>query len=173
MTIDKQLSILRSRAEKLAKPLEYPPEPLSNLNLTEFSVSTESYAVETKYVREIYPLKAFTTLPGTPSFVLGVMNLRGQILSILDIRELFQLSRHTLSDLNKVIVTQFNTMELGILVDTVAGIRTVNPKELEPSLPTLTGIRSEFLLGITKDRLAVLDVGKFLSSPKIVIGENP
>jgi purine-binding chemotaxis protein CheW len=63
-------------------------------------------------------------------------------------------------------------MELGILADAVLGVRTIARNEFQPSLPTLTGIRSEYLKGITKDPLVVLDVEKILSDEKIVVNDG-
>jgi purine-binding chemotaxis protein CheW len=63
-------------------------------------------------------------------------------------------------------------MELGILADVVLGVRAIGLSELQTSLPTLTGIRAEYLRGITKDPLVVLDVEKILSDEKIVVNDD-
>jgi purine-binding chemotaxis protein CheW len=62
-------------------------------------------------------------------------------------------------------------MELGILADAILGVRSITVEELQPALPTLTGIRAEYLKGITKDPLAVLDVEKILSDEKILVND--
>ena len=63
-------------------------------------------------------------------------------------------------------------MELGILADAILGVRSITVEELQPALPTLTGIRAEYLKGITKDPLAVLDVEKILSDEKILVNDG-
>jgi purine-binding chemotaxis protein CheW len=138
----------------------------------EFLLASEHYGIELKNNREIHALSEFTPVPGTPAFVLGLTNVRGQILSLIDIKKLFDLPGRGLTDLNKVIVVQTHQMELGILADAVLGVRTIAPSEFQTSLPTLTGIRAEYLKGITKDPLVILDVEKILSDGKIVVDDG-
>jgi len=69
----------------------------------------------------------------------------GQILSVIDIKKFFGLPEKGLTDLNKVIVVRTQQMELGILADAVLGVRAIGLSDLQNSLPTLTGIRAEYL----------------------------
>ncbi len=128
-------------------------------------------ALNLSHIREIHPLSEFTPLPCTPAFVLGLVNVRGQILSIINIKKLFDLPEKGLTDLNKVIVVHADHMELGILADAILGVRSITPEEFHPALPTLTGIRAEYLKGITKDPLVVIDMEKILSDEKILVNE--
>jgi purine-binding chemotaxis protein CheW len=64
-------------------------------------------------------------------------------------------------------------MEVGILADTIHGVRRIPRRALQPSLPTLTGVRAEYLKGITGERLIVLDADKLLSDSKIVVQDEP
>src|SRR5439155_25417175 len=123
-------------------------------------------------VREVYPLKELTPLPCTPPFVLGIINVRGKILSVIDIKKFFDLPEKGLTDLNKVIIVHADEMELGILADALLGVRAIPLEELQPSLPTLTGIRAEYLKGVTKDRLVILDTEKILSDKGIIVHEE-
>jgi purine-binding chemotaxis protein CheW len=142
------------------------------VEVVEFVLGPEHYGIESCHIREIHPLSEFTPLPCTPAFVLGLVNVRGQILSIIDIKKLFDLPEKGLTDLNKVIVVHANHMEVGILADAIVGVRSIALEELQPALPTLTGIRSEYLKGITKDPMVVLDVEKILSDEKILVNED-
>ena len=138
----------------------------------EFVLGPEHYGIESSHIREIHPLSEFTPLPCTPAFVLGLVNVRGQILSIINIKKLFDLPEKGLTDLNKIIIVHANHMELGILADAILGVRSITVEELQPALPTLTGIRAEYLKGITKDPLAVLDIEKILSDEKILVNDG-
>jgi purine-binding chemotaxis protein CheW len=138
----------------------------------EFVLGPEHYGIESSHIREIHPLSEFTPLPCTPPFVLGLVNVRGQILSIINIKKLFDLPEKGLTDLNKIIIVHANHMELGILADAILGVRSITVEELQPALPTLTGIRAEYLKGITKDPLAVLDIEKILSDEKILVNDG-
>jgi purine-binding chemotaxis protein CheW len=164
--------ILRARARSLAAgDRREATSPDLLLEVVEFVLGPEHYGIESTHIREIYPLSEFTPLPCTPAFVLGLVNVRGQILSIINIKKLFDLPEKGLTDLNKVIIVQANHMEIGILADAVLGVRHIALEELRPALPTLTGIRAEYLKGITKDPLVVLDVEKILMDEKILVDE--
>ncbi len=165
-------TILRARARALAArdQKDAASEALA-LEVVEFVVGPEHYGIESSCIREIYPLNEFTPLPCTPSFVLGLINVRGQILSLVDIKKLFDLPEKGLTNLNRVIIVHANHMEIGILADAILGVRSIALDQLRPALPTLTGIREEYLRGITKDSLVVLDVGKILSDKKILVDE--
>jgi purine-binding chemotaxis protein CheW len=111
-------------------------------------------------------------VPCTPPFVAGVMNLRGQILAIIDLRKFFELPARGLTELNRVIVLRDSDNELGLLADSVDGVRTLTASDLEEGLPTLTGIRERFLQGITGQMLAVLDGGRLLADAGLKVDEQ-
>ena len=119
------------------------------------------------------PLGNFTPLPGTPPFVLGIINVRGEVRSVIDIKKFFELPEKGLSDLNKVIIVHGRDMEFGILADAVIGVRSLRLAEIQPTLPTLTGVRQEYLKGVTHERLAILDGAKLLSDRKMTVYEEP
>ena len=164
--------ILRARAQALARPPERAAVAAASLELLEFRLARESYALETRYVREVYPLKNLTPLPCTPPFVLGIVNVRGRILPVLDLKKFFELPEQGLTDLNRIILVRGNDLELGLLADVIAGVRTIPVDSLQPSLPTLTGIRAEYLKGVTAARLVVLDLDRILADPKIIVQEE-
>lgn len=169
---DEERRLLRERARLLARELVPEKSARSELELVVFKLAEEHYAVESGYVREVYPLKFLTPLPGAPSFVLGLTNLRGEILSIVDLHTFFELPNPGLTDRSRVIVLRSPKMECGILADSVTGTRRIGVDDLQPALPTLTGIREEYLKGVTGERLIVLDAGRLLASPSIVVNES-
>ncbi len=165
---EEKRKILKERARILASE---PEKKRSEecIEVVEFLLASEKYCIETKYVREVYPLKELTPLPCTPQFVSGIINARGQILSVIDIKKFWDLPEKGLTELNKVIIIYNNKMEFGILADAVSGVRLIPVREIQSGLPTLTGIRAEYLKGVTKDRLVVLDAEKILNDKKIII----
>lgn len=173
---EEQQKILHARARLLATDgRAEATSPHSLLHVVEFILGPERYGIESSHIREVIPLSEFTPLPCTPAFVLGLVNVRGQILSIIDIKKLFDLPEKGLTDLNKVIVVHANVhahqMEVGILADAIVGVRSIALEELQPALPTLTGIRAEYLKGIARDPMVVLDVENILSDEKILVNE--
>ena len=163
--------ILRARARVLARPLEFDSTE-GMLQVVEFRVAQERYAIETAHVREVHPLKDLTPLPATPAFVQGIVNVRGHIVAVLNLRELLDLPREGLTDLHRIILIEGPQMELGLLADSVTGVRLISAASLQPALPTLTGMRADFLRGLTADHLIVLDVGRLLADPGIVVHED-
>lgn len=163
--------ILQARARTLARETET-AEVADALEVIEFLLAHETYAVESRYVREVHPLENLTPLPCTPAFVLGIVNLRGEILSVIDIKKFFDLPEHGLTDLNKVIVLQSDGMLFGILADSILGARRIPVDEIQPSLPTLTGIREKYLKGVSPERTVVLDAAKLLADDTIIVQEQ-
>ncbi len=160
---------LKTRAAALAKKEKKAHEGETYLEVVEFMLAHERYALELTYIREVHPLKDFTPLPGTPPFVLGIINFRGEIISIIDLKKIFELSDQGLTDLNRVIILNSGEMEFGILADTILGVNTIAAGTIQPTLPTLTGVKAEYLKGITGDRVVILDGEKLLSDPKMVV----
>lgn len=168
---DATTRILKARAQALARE-PGKAQDAAALEIVEFMLAHERYGVETSFVREIHPLTNLTPLPCTPAFVLGVVNLRGEIVSVIDLKKFFDLPAKGLTDLNKVIVLQSATMRFGVLADAVFGVRHLPVAEIQPSLPTLTGIREQYLKGVTSERTIVLDAEKLLADEKIVVQEQ-
>jgi purine-binding chemotaxis protein CheW len=171
-TPEEQKRILKVRASALARAPTGEDTTAAHIEVVEFLLAYERYGLELPYVREVYPLKALTPLPCTPPFVVGIINVRGRLLSVLDIKKFFDLPAKGLTDLNKVIIVHDPSMEFGILADALLGVRSIPIEEIQPSLPTLTGTREEYLKGVTKERLVILDAGRLLSDKKIIVHEE-
>jgi purine-binding chemotaxis protein CheW len=161
--------ILHERAVALAAEPGDTPTPADSVQVVEFALAHERYAVETSFVREVYPLENLTPLPCTPDFVLGVVNLRGEIVSVIDVRKFFDLPQTGLPDLNKIIVLESGDMAFAVVADAILGVRRIVLARIQPSLPTLAGIREKYLKGITAERTVVLDAGKLLADEGIVV----
>ncbi len=164
--------ILKARADLLARQSGAARETGEVIEIVEFMLANERYGIESSFVREVYPLRDYTPLPCTPTFVLGLINIRGQILSIIDIKKFFDMAENGISDLNNVIIVQQYNMEFGILADSILGVRDIGIKDIQPPLPTLTGIREAFLKGITADRGVILDAKKLLADKRIIVHEE-
>lgn len=162
--------ILVARAQALAKPPAM--AAAKEIDVIEFLIAGEHYGLEFAFVREVFPVGALTPLPCTPAFVLGIVNVRGEIVSVVDLRKFFELPKWGLSDLNKVVILQSDDMTFGILADEVKGVRSLPRSDLHPALPTLTGVREDYLLGVTGEPLIVLDAAQLLADPRMVVEET-
>ncbi len=169
---ERKQRILRARARGLALVREVEAEPADYLEVLEFSLAYERYALETSFVREVYQLKEFTPLPCTPPFILGIVSIRGQILAVIDLKRFFNLPDKGLSDLNKVIILRRGSLEVGLLADAVTGVRTIPQAEVQAPIPTLEGISPDYLNGMTREALIVLDAEKILADPRLIVHEE-
>ena len=165
-------AILKARAALLAARPAPETDAGTRLDCLEFLLSGESYALDLAYLVQTLPLSEFTPLFCTPGFVLGITNLHGRIISIIDLRRFFELPEVGLSNLNRVVVVSNGTMEFGILADSIVGTMSLPLADLQPPPAALTGIKEEFLTGVTANRLALLDIGKILGDSRIVVHEE-
>lgn len=164
--------ILRARARELARePARTEPEGEA-IEILEFVLANERYSIDRSYVLEALPLRDLTPIPCTPDFVMGIINLRGQILSVIDLKGFFNLPAKGLSELNKVVVVQSPEIEFGILADSIIGVRSISLAELEQSIPTVTGIGAEYLKGVTSDGLIMLAADRILADPRMKVHEE-
>ena len=170
---EEEARLLKQRARDLARESGDPHEGLETLELVEFVVAGEHYAISLEHVREVGVLKELTPVPCTPDFVLGIINLRGEIHTLIDLRAFFDLPRTALTDLNKVLILASDELRIGILADSIRGVRSLLLTDLQPALPTLTEKRAEYLRGITADRLIVLDALRLLDDPSLVVQDAP
>lgn len=164
--------ILNERAQVLAREPEQAEVAGEDVEVLTFVLADERYAVASNYVREVSPLEQLTPLPCTPAFVLGIVNLRGEILSVIDIKKFFDLPEKGLTDLNKVIVLESENMIFGVLADAITGVRHIARSDIQPSPPTLTGIREDYMQGVTAGRVIVLDAEKLLHDEKLIVQEQ-
>ena len=128
-------------------------------------------ALNRAFVREVFPLKDFTPLPGVPSFVLGIANIRGQILSIIDLKKFFGLPQIGLGQLNKLIILRDENMEFAILADDILGTHSIAVGEIQNAPPTISGPGADYLRGVTSKGIILLDAGKILGDEKIIVDQ--
>jgi purine-binding chemotaxis protein CheW len=164
--------ILRARARVLARETGPESAAQNGIEVVEFHLAHEAYAVEMRWVEEVYPFRELTPLPHAPAFIRGVVNVRGRILPVFDLKRFFDLPEKGLTDLHRIIVARSQDLHLGLLADVVIGIRSVTPGSLQPSLPTLTGIRADYLKGVDGGRLIVLNLERIFSDPRIIVHQE-
>jgi purine-binding chemotaxis protein CheW len=155
-----------------ARPVAREASAEGRLDVVEFLLAHESYAIESRFVAEVFPFGDITPLPGTPAFVVGIINFRGSVLSVIDLKFFFQLPIRGLNDRNRAVILRSDSMEFGVLVDAMRGTRQIAQGSLQEALPTLSGIREKYLKGITADGVVVLDGGKLLADASLVVQQS-
>jgi purine-binding chemotaxis protein CheW len=169
---DAAKAVLRARAKALAKRADPLASSRDSLGVVEFTLAKERYAIEQQWVREIYPFKMLTPLPCTPPFLLGIINVRGQVMPVIDIKKFFEMPESGIADMHSVIIVQVDDVEIGILADSIAGVRSIPAESIELSLPTLTGVRADYLRGVTVEHVVILDAPRILRDSRLVVDEE-
>ena len=164
--------ILRERAVLLAKELKEEKNS-ETIHFIEFQLADEYYCIETTYIKEVYPLKEYTRIPCSPDFIFGVINFHGQILSIVNLKKVLNLSDVTVSDRNKLIVLESGDMIFGIMTDDILGIKDIDEDSIQRELPSgIDMSSSHYINGVTNDGRVILDSEALLSDPKMVVNET-
>lgn len=144
-----------------------------SLQFLTFSVGSETYGVDIMTVREIKGWEEVTRLPNSPVHMRGVMNLRGLIIPIFDLRARFGLGQTDANEKNVVIILAIAGRIVGILVDAVSDILTTNSSEIKPP-PNMETVDAEFLNGLisVEERMVVLlNVEKLFDSKTLEAAE--
>lgn len=172
MEDEREQKRLRERAARLALD-SLKGAPLEDmLEVVEFRLGNERYGADSLFTGEVFPLQDLTPLPCTPPFVAGIINLRGRIVSVVDLKVFFGIPRERISPKALVLVLESPQMEMGILVDALVGVRRIPRKNITPPLPTMTGIGGAYLLGVAEDDLGILKVAAILEDPALVVQEE-
>jgi purine-binding chemotaxis protein CheW len=157
---------LRQRTQQYAAPLverEAPSEDTRSF-LT-FELGAEHYGVDVMLVRGIRAAPRITPIPGTPNFYRGVINVRGQIITVLDLRLFFSLSGpETVSLPGEIVLAQVGTMQLALLAQQIHGVVDLTAAEIK------TVEHLPYGLGITRDRTIILNLKQLFEDERLVVG---
>lgn len=179
--VDNALSkqILRSRARLLARPLVMEQDRQIIFELVEFKACGRRLGVETKFVDEAITIKDITLVPQTSPLVRGITNVRGQIVTVIDLSVLFDTSQ-ILADVSLIksaskadngasdgLILRFGALRLAVCVDEVLGVRQLDNGELSPGFSGLSDRLAEFTLTLTTDLLIILDAKRIFTDGMI------
>jgi purine-binding chemotaxis protein CheW len=124
-----------------------------------FTLAHEEYGIEVDKVRTIERLVPITRVPKTPVFVKGVINLRGIVIPVIDLRGRFGLPETELTDNSRIIIVASNDLEVGFIVDSANDVMDVLSDTIENPPEVLGGIKAKYLSGVAKigeNRLLIL-----------------
>jgi len=134
--------------------------------LISFIVGEEEYGLEILRVKEVIRLREITRLPRAPSFVKGIINLRGDVIPIIDLRDRFGLERKEYTSMTRVIVVDVDGRLVGMVVDAASQVVRVPADQIDPPPPIVGGLSAEFIKGVGKldERLIILlNIDRILS----------
>jgi purine-binding chemotaxis protein CheW len=169
---EERLKILQERARLLAREEE--PEvtaSVDDLDVVEFVVAGQHYAFDGNLVREVSPCRHLTRIPCAPPFIAGVVNVRSEIIPVLDTRHLFHLPEGCPVN-SKLVILQSDDTRLGLLVDDVVGVSTLSLAKLKPPLATMPKEQTRYMLGLAEGSVIVIDAMSLMNDPQIVVNET-
>ncbi|MEK6653166.1 MAG: chemotaxis protein CheW [Nitrospirota bacterium] len=148
-------------------------EEQAEIQLVTFALG-EQYGVPISQIQEIIRVGNITMVPNSPSYMEGVINLRGRVLPVLNLRKRLRLQAKDLGKMSRIIVTEVNNKTIGLLVDSVSHVIKVPPDFVEAAPEEVLEIDTDYITGVgkLKDRLVILlDLEKLLRREKIEIKE--
>ncbi len=141
---------------------------LGELEVLSFRLGQEEYGISILKVQEIRGYDAVTRIANAPAFLKGVINLRGQIVPIVDMRIKFNLGKPEYDSFTVVIILNIGSHVIGMVVDSVSDVVTLEPEQVRPAPAMGGGIDAEHLLGlgtVGERMLILLDIERLLASP--------
>ena len=128
------------------------------IQLVSFKLDNVEYGINIMVVHEILRYPQITKVPNTPDFIKGVINLRGNVIPVVDVRKRFGLNKTKISDLTRVVVIEMEEKWIGLLVDNVHQVVRMPASNIDPPASLLEGVSEDFISGIgrLKDRLIII-----------------
>ena len=170
MSADKVKAVLAERAHLLLKSTE--TQTGETMQVVVFSLANETYGIATEFAREVQPLRDVTPVPCTPDFCVGVINIRGSIYPVIDIRGFLGVPKKEITASTKVILVEAAGLEVGILADDVSGAASVPISEIKPPPAAQSAAKEEYIVGVTQKMLIILNLEMLLRDDRIIIRQE-
>jgi purine-binding chemotaxis protein CheW len=128
------------------------------IHVVSFVLHNEEYAIEITKVKEIILLEGVTRVPQMPDFIEGIINLRGTVIPVIDLRKRFGLPADTDPDQTRIVVTRMENRIVGIIVDAVSQVMKIPKANIQPPPETIAGLVGKYLTGVAKleDRMVIM-----------------
>ncbi len=136
------------------------------MQVVSFALGSEEYGVDIAQVQEINRMVTITHVPRAPHFMEGVINLRGQLIPIIDLRTRFGMPRTEHTKNTRIVVTEIGSKRVGMVVDSVSEVLRIPTEQIEDAPDMIAGVETEYIRGVGKmgDRLIImLDLGRVIS----------
>lgn len=161
-------SILRERAIKASK-VEVGNLFDDGINLVYFMIDGQKYAIESKLVSEVYPFVLITKVPHTPSYIEGIVHIRGRFVSVVNINNFFGMSKVNNEQSKLFLLLRNEEVEFAIGVDAVLEQSVISQKQLQQIPPDFDFLRADLLLGVSEDGVIVFNGEKLVADSAMMI----
>ena len=132
-----------------------------------FELGAENFGIEIASVEGINKMMDITKIPKAPDYMLGITNLRGSVLPVIDLQKRFGMAEQEHTSETRIVVASMDGVKIGMVVSAVSEVLTIDDKVIEPPPPLMSNINSEYIVGVAKidKRLVILlDLAKVLSA---------
>ncbi|TIS86804.1 MAG: purine-binding chemotaxis protein CheW [Mesorhizobium sp.] len=161
--------VLDDRARALAVPVQRESPAGERVDALTFQLSCERFAIETRCVREVVPLQKITPLPRTADFVAGIINLRGDLIPVFDLRRLLGLAADASGIPSHIIVVGEGQAEFGMTVDELPRVGGISIGTLTAVADPGTGDGRPWLRGVTGDAVMVIEGSALIADHRLFL----
>lgn len=150
--------------------MEKTGKTLTSLQIVCFKVGKEEYGIEILKVQEILKLPRVTRLPKSADYIMGVIDLRGKVIPIIDLSRKFRIDTGEKAESSRAIVVDIKRKRVGLAIDSVSHVVKVDSKDIEPPPPIVKGISGRYIVGIAKMEegfVVILDIDQIFSSEEL------
>ncbi|MFA6121978.1 MAG: chemotaxis protein CheW [Sideroxydans sp.] len=148
---------------------------LTNNEFLTFTLGKEEYGIDILKVQEIRGYDAVTTIANTPNFIKGVINLRGTIVPIVDLRIKFNMPAVEYDQFTVVIILNLGSRIVGIVVDSVSDVLTLNPEQIHPAPGLSSALDTRYIIGlgtVAEHMLILVDIEQLMSSSEMALTDE-
>jgi len=135
-----------------------------------FQLKNQQFGVDIQQIRSIEKLQEITEIPNTSEFIKGVINLRSEVIAIIDLRERLHINKTDITDDTRILIVSINDVQIGLIVDSATDVLDIDPASIDPSPEIVGDIDVTFVKGVAKleDRLLILlDLARVLNLHEI------
>ena len=156
-------------AEIEQQPIENKVDVENSINLVTCKLGNNEYAIDIMQAKEIIKMEKITLIPNAPDYVEGVINLRGNIIPIVDLKKRFNLEENDGEKNTGIIIVKIDDVDMGIIIDAISKVVSIATSNIQPPPPMLSGIGQKYIKGVAKleDKLLVV-----LDLEKLIVGDD-
>ncbi|HJW86139.1 MAG TPA: chemotaxis protein CheW [Candidatus Brocadiaceae bacterium] len=169
---EKDRKILKDRASLFAKKEVKRVEAVVDTYIHFRLGTSENYGISYKYVDEILYAVGLTRVPCTPPFIAGIVNRRGKMLTVIDLKRFFQTTGKEYGNDSRVIVITGAGITVGVLADEMFGNKDYYPSQLTPPLPSDGVSNLKYVTGIDRGMVTILNINEILGDPILKVNET-
>ncbi len=163
--------ILEERARDLATQVKEDSVVDQGEEVLIFRLGEGTYSISAQHIREVHTTAQITGLPATPPFVVGLVNVRGKILTALDIRPLLEIPQETITDEPFLVIVSINGVDVALLADTVLEVQQAT-NDITPAISAVAGRGISWVRGLDQHFNLLIDLPEMIADPRVIVNDE-